>query len=343
MKEYMTSVVGNRALCRRLGEDVMAQRLSHAYILEGKEGSGKHTVAMLTAAAMVCERRDEQGVPLPCMSCLSCRKILRRLSPDLLVVGRDGRATLGVEAVRTLREDVHIRPSELEYKFYIIEDADTMTVQAQNALLLTLEEPPSYVCFFLLCQSAGELLETVRSRAPVLRLETLRTEQVDAYLCANDSRAETMRRANPAQYRQLLMVADGGIGRALALLEPKALAPILAQRQLVCDFLDAAVRRASAEQILPLMNRFATKRDAFAEELTLLLVATRDLLVYKKAENAPLCFFEDRETPAALCEMATTKLLLRLYHAVSEASEQLARNANVRLTQLSLLSEAAMI
>ena len=107
--------------------------------------------------------------------------------------------------------------------------------------------------------------------------------------------------------------------------------------------MQAAVRRASAEQMLPLMSRFSTKRDVLLEELTLLLVATRDLIALKKSENAPLCFYGSREEASALSDEATTKALLRLYAALTEAREQLQRNANVRLTQLSLLSDAEIM
>jgi len=343
MKDYMPIVMGNHALKNRLCEDALQGRLSHAYILEGASGSGKHTIALQCAAALVCEHKEEETAPLPCMHCLACRKILQRLTPDLMIVGKEGKATLGVDPIRFLREDVHIRPAEMDYKIYIIEDAQDMTPQAQNALLLTLEEPPAYAVFFLLCTDASSLLETVRSRAPTLRTEPLSAEQIDLYLQKTDERAVQLKRNRPDEYAQLLFAADGGIGQALGLLDPKALSALLSQNRLISDFVKSAIRKESAEQMLTLLSRFSQKRDSLYEELLPVTDAVRDLIALKKSESAPLCFWADRPEAIALSDEIGTKELMRLYTALRAATDALERNANVRLTMLSLLSDADIL
>ena len=146
-----SDMVGNEALRLRLARDVREKTLSHAYLLEGARGSGKHMLALRIAMALACEHREEHSSPLPCMHCASCKKILDGNSPDVIWLRREDKATVGVEGVRRIRSDVYVAPHELDAKIYIIEDAHLMTTQAQNALLLTLEEPPSYVLFLLLC------------------------------------------------------------------------------------------------------------------------------------------------------------------------------------------------
>ena len=201
------SVVGNAPLLDRLRRDVREGRLNHAYILDGAPGSGRHTLARWLCGAIACRNRPGQrtaadenqlgmfdslppvqppaDAPLPCGRCEDCRRILEGISPDVRVIGREGKATLGVDSVRFLRQDVLNPPNRLDTKIYIIEDAETMTVQAQNALLLTLEEPPAYVLFLLLCNGTDALLETVRSRAPVLRLAPLPDDDVRDALAAH--------------------------------------------------------------------------------------------------------------------------------------------------------------
>ena len=145
-------MIGNDALRVRLADDLRRGRLSHAYILEGPVGSGKHTLARQIAAALSCERKQDVTSPLPCRSCPACRKILSGNSPDLITVKREeDKTTFGVEVIRELRQDVPVAPNDTDYKVYLIEDAHLMTQQAQNAFLLTLEEPPPYVLFLLLC------------------------------------------------------------------------------------------------------------------------------------------------------------------------------------------------
>ena len=177
---------------------------SHAYIIEGVKGSGKHSIARLSAAALSCERKNDDSAPLPCGKCEACRKILEFLSPDVITVGTEGKATLGVDSIRFMREDVYTPPNDLEHKIYIIEDADKMTVQAQNAFLLTLEEPPTYAGFILLCENAGALLETIRSRAPILRTEPISRQNIDRYITANDKRAATLKATAPKDYAELI-------------------------------------------------------------------------------------------------------------------------------------------
>lgn len=343
MKQFMDSIIANELLRHRLCNDIIHGRFLHAYIIEGVKGSGKHTIARLTAAALACESKSDAELPLPCMSCPSCRKILQQLSPDVITVGCDGRATMGVDSIRFLREDVYIVPNELENKIYIIENADKMTSQAQNALLLTLEEPPSYAVFLLLCENAGALLETIRSRAPILRTEPIPSKMIDDYISKTDRRAAQMKLSSPEEYAELLMASGNGIGKALELLEPKALSPILASRKLAKDFINAAIDRVSNEYAFTLISRFSQKRDVLSSELLQIQTALRDIIVTKKSETAPLCFYESRDTVLDLADTASMSELMNLSGAVSEASEQISRNANVRLTLMSLLSKSKMI
>ena len=90
--------------------------------------------------------------------------------------------TMGVDVVRALRNDVSVVPNDLDFKIYIVEDAHTMTEQAQNALLVMLEEPPPNVFLLLLAESADAMLVTVRSRVRLYRMELFPTEEIDAYL-----------------------------------------------------------------------------------------------------------------------------------------------------------------
>ena len=261
----------------------------------------------------------------------------------MITVGSDGKASIGVDKIRFLKEDVHIIPNELDDKIYIIEDADKMTLQAQNALLLTLEEPPSYARFILLCEDSELLLETIKSRAPTLRTEPIPTDMIDEYISKNDVRAVQMKTSAPEDYAELLMAASFGIGRALELLDTKKFAPILENRRLVRDFLSYAIGVERNPQSIPLLRRFASKRDALSEQIELLRLAIRDLIVSKKSDSATLCFFASREVVSELCDATSIAHLLKIANAIDTAAERILRNANVRLTLVSLLSDTDMI
>ncbi|MBQ8345389.1 MAG: hypothetical protein IJY42_03885 [Clostridia bacterium] len=343
MKQAMPQLSGNHALKARLCRDILASSLAHALILEGPKGTGKHTLAHLCAAALVCEHKEDSHTDLPCGACISCRKVLEGKSPDLITVGREDKATIGVDSIRFLREDVRILPNDSDHKVYIIEDADRMTEHAQNALLLTLEEPPAFVHFFLLCENANLLLETIRSRAPILRTEPLTMDEVDRYLAANDPRAAQMKLASPEEYAELLIACRNGIGRAMELLEPKVFAPIRENRALVAEFTEAAIGHKGAAQILPLLSRFSTKRESLRDQLALLSDAIRDLVLLKKSEQAPLIFYGDRMKAIELCDAASMGFLLTMEQSVQRASEENARNGNVRLLLTKLVTSMELL
>lgn len=343
MKVAMPEIVGNDALKQRLCRDILSSSLSHAYILEGADGSGRHTLALNSAAALACEAKNDANAPLPCGVCPACKKILERKSPDVIFVGSDGKATLGVDAARFIKEDVYTVPNDLDDKIYIIEDADKMTPQAQNAILLTLEEPPSFVHFFLLCNNANSLLETIRSRAPILRTEPIERDAMAEYICSHDRRAAQMKLSSPKEFEEIITTASGGIGKALDLLEPKVWKPIHELRSFVEELVAAAVSSSTARTILPLLSRFSSKRDVLERELMTLSEGLRDLILLKKSDDAPLTFFCDRNAAIELCDRTTISFLHEFYSAVTNAIEENKRNANVKLLILKMAISAKLI
>lgn len=342
-------VAGNAPLLDRLRCDVREGRLNHAYILDGAPGSGRHTLARWLCGAIACRNRPGQpdrltddsqldlfGVlppapppppdaPLPCGECEDCRRVLDGTSPDIRFIGRDGKATLGVDSVRFLRQDVLNPPNRLDTKVYIIEDAETMTVQAQNALLLTLEEPPAFVLFLLLCNGADALLETIRSRAPVLRLTPLPDQDILDALAAHG------RNLPAEETAALLLQSNGSIGRALALSDPRTLAPVLRNREKCSALLDC-LKAHKADHAMAEVYGWDTKRDAVSDILADLHLAIRDLLLLKRTDSIRPVYFTDRNAAAELADCFTARALVRLYDTVWRAKETLEANGNVRLT-----------
>lgn len=343
MKPAFTDVVGNDALRLRLRDDLLSGKLSHAYILEGADGSGKHMLAMRIAAALACEERDDPSKPLPCLTCPSCRKILGGNSPDVITVSREDKATLGVEAIREIRRDVYVAPNDISAKIYMIEDAHLLTVQAQNALLLTLEEPPAYVLFLLLCRSATPLLETIRSRAPTLRTEPLSPDRIAEHLCRVSTEAATLKQTAPSEFSEISVAANGSIGKALSLLDAKSRKPIIARRDMARSFVRLVTSRRNGAETMRFLNGLGQKRDELTEQFSTILFCLRDLLLLKQTETAPLCFFADREEALSLAYEFTTPELLSLCDKVSHACDSLRKNANVRLTLTSLAVNTGLL
>ena len=343
MKQAFHDIVGNHLLRERLRDDILEGYLSHAYILEGSRGTGKHMLALRIAAALACECRSDPHKPLPCQSCPSCRKILGGNSPDVITVDRGDRATLGIDAIRNLRMDVHVAPNDVATKVYILEDVHLMTEPAQNAFLLTLEEPPAYVLFLLLCENSAPILETIRSRAPTMRLEPIDTDQIREHLRLVSSEAASLCGSAPTEFSEICAAANGSIGQALDLLDPKRRKPILSRREHARAFVQLCVSRHNGAATLRFLNGLGQKRDELIEQLNVILLCLRDLLLCKQTEGAPLCFFADHDEAYSLAYGFTTPALLTLCDAVTEAIDRMQMSANVRLTLTSMAVRCGLL
>lgn len=325
-------LIGNESLRTRLHTDLCTAKLSHAYILEGAHGSGRKTLATALAASLACERPRAQA---PCCECRACRKVLEGKSPDVIRITREPKkATIGVDEVRFLRSDVMMQPNDLDYKIYIVEEADLLTVQAQNALLLTLEEPPSYVLFLLLCTSATNLLETIRSRAPSLRLNPIEQAPMGKYLAQRD---RTFAMLPKEEQQQILLLADGSIGRALELLGNAEREPLMQRRAVAASFVSTMLERRDAEKMTELMAGFGKSREDIMALLVDIETALRDLILLKRSDEVVLRFYTDQVSATEIGGRVAMQTLLALLDRVESTRRQLMRNANVRLALTSLL------
>lgn len=158
-------LLGNERLKDNLSRSVGRGRTAHFYVISGPAGSGKHTLAKLLAAAMVCKGEDK-----PCLHCTACRKVMAGAHPDFITVDDPEKKIVPVDLIRQARADIYVRPNEADRKIYLFPRGHNMEIPSQNALLKVLEEPPSYGVFLLLTENPEKLLPTVRSRSIELNL-----------------------------------------------------------------------------------------------------------------------------------------------------------------------------
>ena len=160
------SLLGNQRLRDNLTQSLRRGHISHFYLISGPKGSGRHTLAKLLAAAILCRDGDR-----PCLRCNPCRKVMEGNHPDFITVEDPEHKNVAVKIVRQYREDIFIRPNESDYKVYFF--PQELGVEGQNALLKILEEPPSYGVFILLTDNPERILPTVRSRCTELKMQSI--------------------------------------------------------------------------------------------------------------------------------------------------------------------------
>ncbi len=149
-----------------VNELIKRNKLSHAILIDGGNAAKRDDLALYIASSFICENA------LPCGNCISCQKVLSGLHPDVNVYDpeADKEKIFKIDVVRDIRKDAYILPNEAKRKVYILKCADKMNIAAQNALLKTLEEPPEYARFILVCESRAALLETIMSRVTPFNL-----------------------------------------------------------------------------------------------------------------------------------------------------------------------------
>lgn len=202
-------VLGNRALKENLQKAVSCGKVSHAYIIQGEKYSGKKMIADLFARSIMCEHNKKGGMTkLPCNSCKACRQAIGENNPDIIRVSHEKPNVISVENIRQqINNDIVILPYSSDYKIYIVDEAEKMNVQAQNALLKTLEEPPSYAVIILLAATTSVLLPTILSRCVRLDIKPVFDDEIKTYLM-NNARLPDYRAGVCAAF------ARGNIGRA---------------------------------------------------------------------------------------------------------------------------------
>jgi DNA polymerase-3 subunit delta' len=293
---------------------VKARRVPPAYLFVGPAGVGKQTTALTLAKALNCLAQDGDA----CDRCGVCLRIERHLHPDVHLVEPQGQA-IKIDQVRQLQEVLTLQAYEGRVKVAILDDAGKLTVEAGNALLKILEEPPVQTLLVLVCQHLGNLPATVISRAQVLRFALLAPDQLETWLRQRGCEAAVAERAS--------CLTGGRPGAALAL-----------------DLSDELSRRAEAQQlltearsgdptvVLARAEQWAKRKGDHEALFRILLALIRDLAVSQASGDDTLLMHGDlRPSLAPLAAGLSLTTLWEVFDLVHSAQEAIAHNANPQL------------
>ena len=307
---------GNTPLVEQLRRSAASGRSSHAYLFLGGAGAGKRLIANTFAKALQCE-----GEKRPCDSCKSCHAFNHGNHPDVIYFQplKNGK-TYTIEDVREqLLETVDLKPFQYEKKIYIIEKADTLNIQSQNALLKTLEEPPAHAVFLLLAERAEAFLPTILSRVVVMKIRPLSAETIADYLMQAGHLAE--------ESHILSAYAQGRIGQALELVEDEGFREM---RQDILGKLEVLPSMSEGDAYLLAKDFEVYKNDL--RFLDIMELWYRDLLTAKSLREEGYLIQRDKKDAIFRAAKEPAALLAKKAAAVRTARMRLAQNANFRLT-----------
>ena len=265
---FFNDITGNKKIINALKTVIVNGKISHAYIFSGIDGIGKTTVAKAFAMGIMCENFTDDC----CGECKSCHLIKSGSHPDInvldLTVDEDGtkKATIGVEAIRGIKKDVYLKPFYGKRKIYILENAELMTVEAQNSLLKVFEEPPEYAVIILICSNINKILSTIISRAVNYSFDSLKPEEVAEFIAKNYS--------NYANKNVISQICGGSIKKAVELIEDEA---GLELRKKVLTAFCNLLSGTSDTAINPLAEIFMQNKDLKLEIISMLSGFLSDL------------------------------------------------------------------
>jgi DNA polymerase-3 subunit delta' len=327
-------LLGQEFVKRSLSEAVSTGRIGHAYAFCGPDGIGRKSFAREFALPAMCTEMD--GRTEPCGRCAACRLSAAGTNPDLSVIAGDpGRATIGVETVRALEEDIATAPTVSARKVYIIDRSEKLTVQAQNALLKTIEEPPEYVMLILICSNPALLIDTVRSR--ITRLDFARNspeEVLTAYRAGRGDKGELSR----DDERFVVSYADGIIGRALQLNDFGLFGRL---REELLDALSALEGRASVFR-RRFTELFTAKENADQKEFLFFELTSflRDLMLSARfGAGAPLQNEQFRDKIEELSALTGCHGWEKMLDKTAEAYKLMGQNVNFRMMIANLAAD----
>ena len=272
-------IIGHNQIIEHLKNAIRMDKISHAYILNGESNSGKMMLAEAFAMALQCET----GGAEPCMECRSCRQAKEHNQPDIIYVTHEKPNIISVDDIRhQLNNDIVIKPYSSKYKIYIVDEAEKMNVQAQNALLKTIEEPPAYAVILLLTTNADGFLPTILSRCITLNLKTVPEDLIKSHL---------MRKYQVPDYQADVCAAfaQGNVGKAIQLASSGEF------HELKSEALSLVKKLEDTDlyEMNQLIKQISQYKNEINEILDLLTLWFRDVLYAKATNDVSNLIFRD--------------------------------------------------
>ncbi len=314
-------IIGQEQIKEHLQNALSMKKISHAYIINGERASGKEFIARIFAMAVQCEHPGEDGEP--CGECHSCKQALSGNQPDIIKLQHEKPNTISVDDIRKqINGDMLIKPYSSPYKIYIINEAEKMNTQAQNALLKTLEEPPEYGIILLLTTNLNALLPTILSRCVVLNMKPVSDELMQKYL---------MEQIRVPDYKASICVAfaRGNVGKAKELAISEEFDNIKSE---AISFLKY-VQDMELHEMIAAIKKIADYKMDPTDYLDIIAIWYRDVLLFKATSDAnTLIFREEIQEIRRVAKRSSYEGIELVMKSLEKAKSRLNANVNFELT-----------
>ncbi len=311
-------IIGQEQIKEHLQNALTTKKISHAYIINGEKSSGKEYIAKVFAMALQCERGELE----PCQECHACKQALSANQPDIIRVSHEKPNTISVDDIRAqINNDVAIKPYSSPYKIYIVNEAEKMTTQAQNAILKTLEEPPEYAVILLLTSNVNALLPTIFSRCVMLNMKPVSDEKVRKFL---------MEELQVPDYKADVCVAfaRGNVGKAKALASSEDFENIKDEALSLLKY----IQDMELHEIVAAIKKIGDYKLEINDYFDIMAIWYRDVLLFKATKDANhLVFREELGALRKCAQRSSYEGIEIVINALDTAKRRLDANVNFDL------------
>jgi DNA polymerase-3 subunit delta' len=308
----LNKIIGQKTLVSQLKKFLSDGKLGHAYAFSGPEGMGKRTVALEFAHDILCPFGKSDGC-----GCVSCRTFAEGTNPDFYEVITD-KSSIGVDLIRALQEHVSNRPAYGYKKVYFIDGADMMTVQAQNCLLKTLEEPPEYAVIILSAVNYDALLPTIRSRTVNFRLEPYSEGEIRRIIMPL-----APKNANELDF--YINFSRGIPGKAVRMLEESSFREL---RHLIIGLLQKPTDFSQTEKVRKILT---DNKGDFPEAIGIIMSVYRDCLMVLTGMENRLINSDKKDIIKGIASACSKRKLMDRLSALENMQRNFRYNINYQL------------
>ncbi len=299
------SIIGHSSIKNQISKSIKLAKLSHAHLLVGEDGIGKSILAKNIGFSILGKNENKQYVDL-----VEWR-------------AEKNKSTIGVSSIRTLIEEINKKPYEGNKKVIIIYDAHKMTMQAQNAFLKTIEEPPQNVTILLLCENLEVILDTIKSRCQIHKLKNLNADEMKEFLKINYNNLSL------DEIRVIVAFSDGIPGKAERFIQDNNYKDI---RNITLEIL-LKLNKVGTEELIKYEKNLSSQRENFEEILAAFLSYIRDTIIYKEIGEENLIINIDKLLNIKeLANIFSFNKLNGIINIINDTRENLDRNVNPGLT-----------
>ena len=319
-----SDIIGQDMIKEHLMNALKTGNISHAYIINGERYSGKEFIAKIFAMAIQCEKGDID----PCNECHACKQALSGNQPDIIHLTHEKPNVITVDDIREqINSDIVIKPYACDRKIYIINEAEKMNIQAQNALLKTPEEPPEYAVIIILTTNVDALLPTILSRCVVLNMKPVDDELVKEFL---------MEYVQVPDYKAEVCAAfaRGNLGKAKILASSEEFDKIKTEAIALLKHID----EMNVNEISIAIKQMNEYKLEINDYLDILAIWYRDALMFKATADANNLIFRDEiKFIKQTASRSTYEGLEIILKALDKAKARLSANVSFDLTMELLL------